>query len=419
MKIIHTIKIAAKALKTNRSRSALTILGIVIGITAIMMVMSLGQGAQNLILGEIQGIGSKTIAVLPGRAPEGFSDVGMVDSLFSDSLKQRDLDALRKKSNVPHGTKIMPIVFGNETLSYGNEIFRGMIIGATEEISDIYDTYPEAGAFFTNDDALGRASIVVIGHKVKEELFGEEIDDEEVIGEKIKMAGKSFRVVGVLPHKGEATFVNFDETVFTPYTTAQTYILGIKHFNRIVVEADEEENVDATVKDIEITLREMHGISDPDKDDFYVNTQGDILEMVGTVTNVLKFFLAAVAAISLLVGGVGIMNIMLVSVTERTREIGLRKAIGATSANVLTQFLIESVLLTATGGFIGIMLGSAFSFLVAFGLSKALGTAWLFTFPVGASLLGLGVSGAVGLIFGLYPARKAASKSPIEALRYE
>lgn len=415
MKLKHTLKIAIKALRTNKSRSALTILGIVIGITAIMMVMAIGKGAQDLIIGEIQGIGSKTIVVRPGREPEGFSEVGMLDTLFSDSIKQREVDALLKKSNVPNLAKLVPIVFGNETISYGNEIFRGMVLGTSELLPEMFDLAQEEGTFFTKDDVLGRSDVIIIGSKIKKELFGE----SDAIGEKIRIKGKNFRIIGTLKKKGEATMMNFDEMAAIPHTTAQSYVLGIKHFQELIIEADKEENVDLVVKDVERTLRDMHNITDPDKDDFYANTQQDILEMVGMVTDILKFFLAAVAAISLLVGGVGIMNIMLVSVTERTREIGLRKAIGATEGNIMTQFLMESVALTLTGGFIGILLGTGLSFLTAYGLSYALGSPWLFSFPLSAALLGLGVSAFVGLVFGLYPARKAARKSPIEALRYE
>ena len=186
-----------------------------------------------------------------------------------------------------------------------------------------------------------------------------------------------------------------------------------------MVEADKETNVDQTVSDIEATLRASHGITDPDKDDFFVETQADAMEMVGTITNVLTLFLAAIAAISLLVGGVGIMNIMLVSVTERTREIGLRKAIGATDANILTQFLLESVILTCLGGVLGVTFGAGISLLASIILTKALNQTWGFTVPLTAVLLGLGVSAFIGLAFGLYPARQAAKKSPIEALRYE
>jgi putative ABC transport system permease protein len=195
--------------------------------------------------------------------------------------------------------------------------------------------------------------------------------------------------------------------------------LGIKYFNRIIVEADSEANVNLTAEDIKITLRNSHNITDPDKDDFFVETQADAMKTVGTITNVLTLFLISVAAISLIVGGVGIMNIMLVSVTERTREIGLRKALGATRKNILTQFLLESITLTTIGGVIGILLGASFSFLASLVLSRYLALNWSFTFPLSASIIGIAVSAAVGLIFGLYPARQAAKKSPIEALRYE
>ena len=207
--------------------------------------------------------------------------------------------------------------------------------------------------------------------------------------------------------------------VIVPYTTAQQYILGIKHFQHIIVEADSEANIAQTVEDIKITLRNSHNITDPEKDDFNVSSQADAMAMVSTIMNILTLFLAAVAAISLIVGGVGIMNIMLVSVTERTREIGLRKAIGATDKNILFQFLLESVVLTASGGIIGIILGASFSFLTSLTLSKFWNLNWAFVFPVQAALLGFGVSAFVGLIFGLYPARQASKKSPIEALRYE
>ncbi|MDO8429943.1 MAG: ABC transporter permease [bacterium] len=409
----YNLKTALRGLEANKSRSSLTILGIVIGITAIMMVMSLGEGAQNLILSQIQTIGSKTIAILPGRQPKGIMD--SLGTMFGDSLKERDVEALKKKSNVPNLAKIMPLVFGSASATYQNESYRLTIFGVDDLVVKIYDLEIENGDFFTGEDVKGRADVVVIGSKVKEELFG----SSEAIGQKIKSKGRSLRVVGVLKKKGSGSMVNFDDAVFIPYSTAQQYLFGIKYYHRIIVEADSENNVSRTVEDIKITLRNMHNITDPEKDDFYIETQEGMMSMVSTVTSALTLFLAAVAAISLLVGGVGIMNIMLVSVTERTREIGLRKAIGATEKNILTQFLLEAVLLTATGGFIGIVLGASLSFLTSLVLSKYANLEWVFVFPVLAAFLGLGVSAAVGLVFGLYPARKAAQKNPIEALRYE
>jgi len=413
MTLRQTFKTAVAGLRTNKSRSALTILGIVIGITAIILVMSLGQGAQNLILGQIQGIGAKTIAIVPGRQPKGISDIA---STLTDSIKQKDVDALKKKGNVPHATDIMPIVFSSQTATFENQSYQPTIFGVTPLFASIYNITPQEGNIFTDDDVASYANVVVIGSKVKDQLFG---NGEEALGAKIKIKGQSLRIVGVLGKQGQSTFVNFDTAAIIPYTTVQTYILGIKYFNRIVVQADSEANVNATVEDIRLTLRNSHNITDPTKDDFFVETQAQAIAQVSTITNVLTLFLAAVAAISLLVGGVGIMNIMLVSVTERTREIGLRKALGATSNNVLSQFLFEAVILTASGGVVGITLGALFSFLASLVLSRMLSTNWSFTFPVMGALLGLGVSAFIGLVFGLYPARQAAKKSPIEALRYE
>jgi len=408
----NTLKTAITGLKLQKSRSLLTILGIVIGITAIIMVTALGQGAQNLILGELKSIGSKVITVVPGRQPKGPTDVL---SMFSDSLKEKDLLALQRKENVPHLTKIMPVIFGSEVASYETETYRPTIIGATGLFAEIYDAYPKEGRLFTEEETKSYADVAILGFKVKDELFG----NSEAINQKIKIKGRNFRVIGILSKKGQSSFLNFDELAIVPYTTAQQYIFGIKYFNRLAIEADLEENVVQTVEDIKRTLRDAHNITDPSKDDFFIETQASAMDMVSTITDVLTLFLASIAAISLLVGGIGIMNIMLVSVTERTREIGLRKAIGATEKDILTQFLFEASLLTIAGGIIGILLGALLSFGVSLILSRVLSLSWVFVFPFKVAFLGLIISAAIGLIFGLYPARKASLKNPIEALRYE
>ncbi len=412
MTLRHVFKTSLSGLKANKSRSLLTILGIVIGITAIILVMAIGQGAQNLILGELQGMGSKTIVVVPGKQPSGPSDVAQT---FSDSLKQRDLDLLQRKENVPTLGHIMPVVFGGDTVSYQAETYRPTVFGATPLISTIFNIYAKQGRFFNDDDVKGRADVVVIGSEVKKQLFGE----SDVLGQKVRIKGVNLTVIGVLPSKGQVSFFDFDKMIIVPYTTAQQYLFGIKYFNRFIVQADSDSSVERTVSDIKNTLRNSHNITDPTKDDFFVETQKDIAASLGVITTVITMLLTSVAAISLVVGGIGIMNIMLVSVTERTKEIGLRKALGATQKDILTQFLLEAILLTGIGGLVGIALGAGLSFLVSFVLTKALAVNWAFSFPINGALLGLGVSAIIGLIFGLYPARLAARKSPIEALRYE
>ena len=381
----------------------MTILGIVIGIASIIAIMSLGDGASALIREQIEGIGSQTIAIEPGREPTSVTDMAM---MFSTSLKQKDIDALKIKENVPGLVAVMPEVYGGVTGSYENETYRFTVVGVTELVTSMLDMYPDQGQFFTEDDVKQSASVAVLGSKVKNKLFGA----DDAIGKKIKIKGINLRIVGVLPSKG-SSMMSFDDMVAVPYTTAQKYILGTKHFNEIIVQADPSIPISQTVSDIKTTLRISHDITDPTKDDFYISTAEDIMNKIGTVMTALTILLACVAAISLVVGGIGIMNIMLVTVTERTREIGLRKAIGAYPRAILIQFLIEAIILSSIGGLAGIGLGA----LGTFAISQF--------FPaqvtIGSISLAFGVSFAVGVIFGVAPARKASQLSPIEALRYE
>ena len=412
MKLRYAIIQAVHGLKSNRSRSALTILGIVIGITAIMMVMAIGAGAQELILSQIQGWGSRTISIEPGREPQGPSDFA---EMYTDSLTEKDIRALSKLANVQDLKDMTPVVTVAASVNYKNESVRTTVWGSSDLLTDILDIRPAEGAMFTDEDVRQRASVAVLGAEIKNKLF----NGQNAIGEKIKVKNQSLRVIGVMGKKGRVSLVNVDDIIFIPYTTAQEYLLGINYYHSIIAQAVTDESVERVARDVELTLRETHGIADPSKDDFHVTTQADAIERVGVITGVLTLLLGAVAAISLVVGGIGIMNIMLVAVAERTREIGLRKAVGARDRDILIPFLCEAVMLTGIGGIVGIAFGAFLSWSASVLLSRFATMQWAFVFPIDAALLGLGVSALIGLVFGLYPAKKAAGKSPIEALRYE
>ncbi len=412
MKLRYLLKTATTGLSAHKKRSALTILGIVIGIMSIIMVMSIGMGAEELILGQIRGMGSRTMSVEPGRMPQGLADIY---EMYTESLGDREVKAIKNKNNVRGDNVVAPFVGLNATASYRDEKMRTMVNGADKLWMEILDVYPEEGQMFDDTDVKQMAKVAVIGSNVKKELFGE----SDAVGQKIRMKNHNFRVVGVLPPVGILMMMDVDDIIIVPYTTAQKILLGISHYHAILVQAETEAMVPGIAEDIKRTIRELHNITDPDQDDFKVGTMDEAMDIISGVTSAMTLLLIAVAAISLLVGGVGIMNIMLVSVTERTREIGLRKALGATRSDITIQFLLEAIILTIIGGIFGILLGAGFSWLIGLAITKFGGFAWTFFFPISAVIMGIGVAGVVGLVFGLYPASQASKKSPIEALRYE
>ncbi|MFH1412513.1 MAG: ABC transporter permease [bacterium] len=415
MTIKHTFAIALKNLKINKSRSALTILGIVIGVTAIIIIMSLGSGAKDLIAGEITSLGADIIWIEPGREPTG--PTGFTETALSNTLKAKDIEALQRIENVSGLADIAPSVLVTGSVSYAGETYRPFIFGwSAEFFGRVFKIIPEQGYYFDESAIRNKERVAVIGARVKEELFGE---SDEVIGKTIKINNDRFKVVGLLPDKGQIFFVDIGEYVIIPYTTAQTYLLGIDYYNEVWAQVKNVDLIPSTIEDIKRTLRERHNITNPEKDDFYILTQQNLLDQVGSILDILTAAIATIVAISLVVGGVGVMNIMLVSVTERTREIGLRKSLGATEKDIVMQFLIESIILTLLGGVIGVILGVVLSYVSVIIFTQVMNVSWTFNFPFFAVFLGFFVSAVVGLSFGIYPARQAAKKSPIEALRYE
>ena len=409
---IHSIP-RSTALEHGKTRSLLTMLGIVIGIASVIILMSIGQSAQDYILGQVQGLGSNLIFVIPGGTNGKFQSPAASQGIIIKTLVQQDVDALSREPSV---SAVLPLVSGAADAVYGDNNMNITYQGVTANFFPIRDFATQEGYPFTQTDVDSLNHVTVIGSDLAKTLFG----NLDPLGKSIRLDNTSFRVVGVLEPKGTGPGgVNQDDLALIPVTVAQNQMLGITYFNYILVSANPAYDVSFVKTRIQSVLEGDHGITNSNKDDFTIETQADVLSLLGNITSILTLFLAAIASISLVVGGIGIMNIMLVSVIERTREIGLRKAVGATDQDILQQFLIESVMLTFFGGIVGILIGAIFVTLAWLVIAKILGMAWTFAFPLSAVLIAVVVSTACGVAFGIYPARQAAKKSPIEALRYE
>ncbi|MFZ5597932.1 MAG: ABC transporter permease [Bacillota bacterium] len=401
---MNSLGAAVNGLRVNKLRSLLTILGIVIGVSAVIIMIAVGQGAQKNITSQIEGMGSNLLMILPGadRGPVRGAGGGV------NTLTRDDADAVAK---LPFVKNVAPELSTNATVWYENKTWTAQVSGTTPEMENIKNWHPQYGAFFSDSDLSENALVAVVGKTAADNLFPPGMDP---LGSNIRINGLNFTVIGVLPSKGASMGGNDqDNIVYIPISTAQVRLLGVNNVRVINVQAESAESVNFVQEEITGLLRQRHRIPQSGENDFNVRNLAEMLATAENITGILTMLLASVAGVSLLVGGIGIMNIMLVSVTERTREIGIRMAVGATGKAILTQFLVEAVVLSLLGGFIGILLGMAGSKLI----SMLVG--WPAAITLWSVLLSVGFSAAVGIFFGFYPARKAAGLDPIVALRFE
>src|SRR5579872_4206379 len=415
MLIKDAFKTATRALTHGKMRSILTMLGIVIGIASVIILMSIGASAQGLILNQVQGIGSNLVFIIPGGSSSSrFSSPAAAQGIVIKTLKQNDIDNLEREPSV---TAVTAEARGQGKVVYADNDVTVTFDGVPANFFQVRNYQTADGYPFSQNDVDSFNHVAVIGSELAKTLF----NNLEPVGKSIRLNNISLRVVGVLESKGTGPGgVDQDNIVMVPDTVAQGQLLGTDYFTDVLVEANSAYDISFVQSRITAVLRQDHNLQPSDQDDFTIETQADILSILGTITSTLTLFLAAIASISLIVGGIGIMNIMLVSVTERTKEIGLRKAVGATDRDILQQFLIESVLLTVIGGVIGIATGAAVVGLIYFVTSTFFSSlGWVFAFPLSAVLLSLIVSAVAGIGFGVYPARQAGRKNPIDALRYE
>lgn len=404
MVINDLFKETYSALLTNKARSGLTILGIVIGIGSVIAMVAVGQGATSSIEESIESLGSNLIIVSPGVSLSGGISSGRGSAT---TLTIKDAEAI--ESEIDTVKAIAPTTSGRYQVTAKGTNTYTQVTGTTASYATVRNIAIETGSFFSDQNVNNYSKVAVLGPTTKEDLFG---TDTEVVGRTIKISGVIFTIIGITEEKGGTTSSG-DDAVYIPVTTAQRYLSGEDYVSTIYIQAGDQKSISGLQENIISLLLVRHGITNEDDADFTVTNQEDILESASSISDTLTMLLGSIAGISLIVGGIGIMNMMLTTVTERTREIGLRKAIGAKKADISKQFLSESIMLTFVGGIMGIILG----LLTAIILS----TFDIITtkISIGPIILAFGVSAAIGIGFGYYPAKKAASLNPIEALRYE
>ncbi len=395
---------AFRALRSNLLRTGLTMLGIIIGITSVILIISLGQGATESITSQVSSLGTNLIFIQPGKQVPGRPPQ------VANTLTYEDAAVLADKTKMPEISNVSAIVQTNAEVVANGESKNTTVQGVDSDYAIISSLDVNQGEFISSEDNASLSRVAVLGPEVVTDLFGEGANP---VGQTITIKSHSFRVVGVTKSKGSTGFTNPDGSIYIPVTTGMKILLGQNFVSAIELQTLDPKKVDQTIDDVTALLSDRHKITNPDLIDFTVRSSKDALSTLNSITGILTGMLAGIAAISLVVGGIGIMNIMLVTVTERTKEIGLSKAIGAKNKDILTQFLIEAIVLTLSGGVVGMILGVSLDFLITRFLPIP------FIVQPLAIILAVGVSTIVGIVFGLYPAQQAAKLSPIEALRYE
>ena len=413
MNLFESLRVALRALAANKLRSALTMLGMIIGVGAVIALMSVGNGAQVMITSQIQGMGTNLLYVTPGAQQQG--GVRMAQGTAA-TLTLEDADAMADPMNVPAVSAVSPESQTFAQVVAGSQNTSTRVTGTTPAFEDVRNFHVAQGQFISKQNLDGRSNVAVLGSAVASTLFG----DMDPIDQTVRINQVNFRVIGVMESKGSQAMGNQDDQIIMPITTMlqklgrQRTARGGQSVNTIYAEVVDKENMSAAIQQIGELLRERHRVAE---DDFTVRSQEDLLAAASQITGIMTLLLGSIAGISLVVGGIGIMNIMLVSVTERTREIGIRKAVGAKRKDILVQFLIEAIMVSLVGGVVGILLGMGLSSLVS---RVNLGGQTIPTaVSIDAVVLAVGVSAVIGIFFGIYPATRAARLNPIEALRYE
>jgi putative ABC transport system permease protein len=403
MEYLEIVKSAISALKNNKLRTSLTMIGIIIGITSVILIYSIGQGAVAFITRELSSFGTDYFQINPGNSQ--FSTFA-----GSQSLTFEDMEAIENDKSLTNIKYVVPMSMASVKVQANGEEDELLTYGTTHQAAEILKPDIIEGEFLTEEQVLSSENVAILGEEAAETFFGEE---SSPVGQTIRIHGKIFRVTGVLSSSSALAGGVIKNSIFIPVDVVTNEILGRKVLQEIDISVHDQTTINQTMDDVEIILRDRHDLDENDQNDFQIASAQDILTTVETITSLLTAMIVGISGISLVVGGVGVMNIMLVSVTERTKEIGLLKAIGAKQKDILTQFLVESIVMTLIGGIIGIIIGISGAWLV----SKLAGIPFVVSIP--AILIAVGVSTLVGIVFGLYPARRAARLSPIDALRYE